>query len=54
MGRYTPGKGHERQFPGTSGNGRPKRARECLLKVMSADRARMHGLSGAEVLKRDI
>ena len=39
MGRYTPGMGHERRFPGTSVNGRPKRARECLLKVMSADRA---------------
>ena len=38
-GRYTPGMGHERRFPGTSANGRPKRARECLLKVMSADRA---------------
>jgi len=24
----------ERRFPGTSVNGRPKRARECLLKVM--------------------
>ena len=32
-GRCTPGMGHERRFPGTSGNGRPKRARECLLKV---------------------
>jgi hypothetical protein len=39
MGRYMPGMGHERRFPGTSVNGRPKRARECLLKVMSADRA---------------
>jgi hypothetical protein len=39
MGRYTPGMGHERRFSGTFVNGRPKRARECLLKVMSADRA---------------
>src|SRR6267378_1374523 len=39
-GRYTPGMGHERRFPGTSGNGRPKRARECLLKVMGVRIAR--------------
>src|ERR1700730_18026666 len=45
-GRYTPGMGHERRFPGTSGNGRPKRARECLLKVMSADRALARRTSG--------
>src|SRR5713101_5083858 len=25
-GCYTPGMGHERRFPGTSGNGRPKRS----------------------------
>src|SRR5216683_8091999 len=46
MGRYTPGMGHERRFPGTSVNGRPKRARECLLKVMSADRAVARRTSG--------
>src|ERR1700737_1127276 len=38
-GATRPEWGHERRFPGTSGNGRPKRARECLLKVVSADRA---------------
>jgi hypothetical protein len=46
MGRYTPRMGHERRFPGTSVNGRPKRARECLLKVMSADRALARRTSG--------
>jgi hypothetical protein len=45
-GRYTPGMGHERRFPGSSVNGRPKRARECLLKVMSADRALARRTSG--------
>jgi hypothetical protein len=45
-GRYTPGKGHERRFPETSVNGRPKRARECLLKVRSADRALARRTSG--------
>src|ERR1700686_4295015 len=39
-GRYTPGMGHERRFPGTSVNGRPKRAREMSGQVMSADRPR--------------
>ncbi len=46
FGVYTPGMGHERRFPGTSGNGRLKRARECLLKVMTADRALAHRTSG--------
>src|SRR3979409_1533616 len=46
MGRYTPGMGHERRFPGTSVNGRPKRARECLLKARSADRALARRTSG--------
>jgi hypothetical protein len=50
MGRYTPGMGHERRFPRTSGNGRPKRARECLLKVMSADRALARRTSGRACL----
>jgi hypothetical protein len=45
-GRYTPGMGYERRFPGTSGNGHPKRARECLLKVASADRALARRTSG--------
>jgi hypothetical protein len=31
MGRYMPGMGHERRFPGTSVNGRPKRARLLLF-----------------------
>src|SRR6266851_10287050 len=38
-GATRPEWGHERRFLGTSVNGRPKRARECLLKVMNADRA---------------
>src|SRR6266481_3260582 len=36
-GRCTPGMGHERRFPGTSGNGRPKRARN----VRSRSRVRI-------------
>src|SRR5229473_3851481 len=36
-GRYTPGMGHERRFPGTSVNGRPKRARN----VRSRSRVRI-------------
>ena len=34
MGRYTPGISDERRFPGTSVNGLPKPAGECLLKVI--------------------
>src|ERR1700687_156395 len=45
-GATRPEWGHERRFPGTSVNGRPKRARECLLKVMSADRALARRTSG--------
>jgi hypothetical protein len=47
-GRYTPGTG-QRRFPGTSGTGRPKLARERLLKVMSADRALARQTSGTDL-----